>query len=67
MDNQPFEVQPLEPMPGEVPTPEAPKKSNKTVWIIVAVVVVVLCCCCVAAGAGGYYFYTTNAGAFSTY
>ncbi len=46
--NQPFDtgIPPVEPLPPMV-YPEAPKKSNKTVWIIVLVAVVLLCCCCV--------------------
>jgi uncharacterized membrane protein len=53
----------MEPMP-EVPVmpPEAPKKSNRTMWIIIGVVVVVLCCCCLVA-AGLYAAY--NSGAFN--
>jgi hypothetical protein len=53
---QPVEQPVYEPVPGgDVPAPETPKKSNKTVWIIVIVAVVVLCCCCVAIGGGVYY------------
>jgi len=53
---QPLETPVVEPVPGgEIPAPEAPKKSNKTVWIIVIVAVVVLCCCCAVVGGGIYY------------
>jgi len=48
--NQPFDpgTPPAEPV-APMMYAEAPKKSNKTVWIIVGVVVVLLCCCCVVA------------------
>ena len=44
----------MEPMP-EIPVmpPEAPKKSKRTMWIIIGVVAVVLCCCCVIVAAVG--------------
>ena len=47
---------PMEPIPTEMPVmpPEAPKKSNRTMWIIIIVVVVLLCCCCLALLIGGY-------------
>jgi flagellar basal body-associated protein FliL len=55
--NQPFDTTPpVEPLAPMAP-PEAPKKSNKTVWIIVIVVIVLLCCCCAISSAVGYSQY----------
>jgi len=56
---------PMEPIP-ETPImqTEPPKKSNKTMWIIIGVVAVVLCCCCVVV-ASAYAAY--NSGAFNNY
>ena len=43
---------PVPPPIGEVPPvqpPVQPKKSNRTIWIVVAIIAVLLCCCVIVA------------------
>jgi hypothetical protein len=48
---------PIAPPPADEipPMAPAPKKSNRTLWIVLAVVVILLCCCCLVAV--GVYLY----------
>ncbi|MEJ5202412.1 MAG: hypothetical protein WHV66_09280 [Anaerolineales bacterium] len=54
---QPAETPPPGGFNPEAPySPEPPKKSRKTLWIVLIIVLVLLCCCCVAVF--GYLMYS---------